>query len=123
MPHMSYQDPYGRQQPPPHPSVAPPPPGRGYPPIGGYPPAQPYAAPRQPLHYAPPTPPQPAGERNDGNSWGWQITEALLDLASGSSSHGLGNSSRDRVKTVLVIFGIAIAGIALLVTVAVLMSK
>ncbi|MUL83668.1 MULTISPECIES: hypothetical protein [unclassified Mycolicibacterium] len=124
---MSYPDPYHPpQQPPPGP-YPPGPQGYGYPPNGGYPPAQPYqayGAPQQPPYYPPPTvTPQPDAKRSDGNSWGWQIMEGLLDLFSGSSSYGLGKSSRDRVKTALIILGTTFAAIAIVIAVAVMMSK
>lgn len=108
---MSYPDPYHPQQQPPPGTY-----GYGYPPNGGYPPGQPYTAQPQPPYYpSPPVPPQPADKRNDGNSWGWQFLEALIDLFSGSTSHGLGKNARARVKTALLIFGITFGGIVLLV--------
>ncbi|MFV8163589.1 hypothetical protein ACNQVK_16105 [Mycobacterium sp. 134] len=49
--------------------------------------------------------------------------EALLNVFSGSTSHGLGDSARDRVKTALILVGVGILGIAILIAIVVLISK
>lgn len=126
---MSYPDPYHPQQQPPPGQYPPAPPGShgfGYPsnvpPNGGYPPAQPYGAQPQPPYYPPPpVPPQPEAERDNGNSRGWRMMDALLVLASGSGERG--GTARDRVKTQLIIFGVAMLGFAILMLVVVLIGK
>ncbi|OMC39919.1 hypothetical protein A5740_26245 [Mycobacterium sp. GA-1841] len=124
---MSYPDPYQPQQQPPPGQYPPPPPGPhgyGYPPNGGYPPTAPHGAQPQPPYYPPPpVPPQPDAKKHSGNSWGWRVMEGLLDLFSGSSSYGLGKTSRERVKTALIIFGTTFLAIALMITVVMMTSK
>ncbi|MFV8246132.1 hypothetical protein [Mycolicibacterium peregrinum] len=126
---MSYPDQYQPQQQPPRgpfpPAPPPPPPGpqeyghpHNVPPGGAHPHVPPYGTQHQPPYYPPAAvTPQPDAKRNDGNGWGWQLIEGLLDLFSGSSSHGLGKSSRERVKTALLIFGITFGGIVALVVI------
>ncbi|MBX8689935.1 hypothetical protein [Mycolicibacterium porcinum] len=117
---MSHPDPYQpQQQPPPGPYPPAPPGAQGY----SYPPAQPYGAQPQTPYYPPPVPPQPAGKRDDGNSRVWRILDNLMFFASDSNSQGLGNNARDRVKTALMIFGITFLAIAILIAIAVVMSK
>ncbi|MGA5545286.1 hypothetical protein ACPCIR_25880 [Mycobacterium sp. NPDC051198] len=124
---MSYPDPYHpQQQPPPgpYPTGAPGPQGYGYPPNGGYPPAQPYGAqPHPPYYPPPPLPPQPAAKRDDGNSRGWRILDNLMFFFSDAASEGLGTNARDRVKTSLVLLGIMFVLIAIVIAIAVVMSK
>lgn len=127
---MSYPDPYHpQQQPPPGPYPPAPPGGQGYgyPPNGGYPPAQPYqpyGAPQQPPYYPQPgATPQPDAKRDDGNSRVWRILDNLMFFASDSASQGLGKNARERVKTGLIILGVAIIGIALVIGIAVIASK
>lgn len=127
---MSYPDPYHpQQQPPPgpYPPAPPGPQGYGYPPNGGYPPAQPYqpyGAPQQPPYYPQPgATPQPDAKRDDGNSRVWRILDNLMFFASDSASQGLGKNARERVKTGLIILGVAIIGIALVIGIAVIASK
>lgn len=121
---MSYPDPYQPWQQPaagPYPPSSPAgsgPYGYGYPPNNGaYPPAQPYGAHQQPPYYPPPPTLQPAARQNDGNSRFWRFLDGLLCFATAESSHGLGKTARDRVKTVLIIFGVTFAVIAAIVLV------
>ncbi|MFD3037447.1 hypothetical protein [Mycolicibacterium senegalense] len=123
---MSYPDPYQPQQQPPPGPYPPAPPGYGYPPSvgnGGYPPAQTYGAPHQPPYYPAPPAPQPPATQDDGNSWGWQILQTLLFFGSGTTGHSLGDNARERVKTELIILGVAIIGIAIVIGIAVIASK
>lgn len=127
---MSYPDPYHPQQQPapgPYPPAPPGPQGYGYPPNGGYPPAQPYqpyGAPQQPPYYPQPAvTPQPDAKRDDGNSRVWRILDNLMFFASASASQGLGKNAQERVKTALIILGVAIIGIALVIGIAVIASK
>jgi hypothetical protein len=127
---MSYPDPYQAQQQPapgPYPPPAPSGPyGYGYPPNvapnGGHPPTQPSGAQPQPPYYPPPpVPPQPEAKRNNGNSRGWRIMDALLTLVSGSSERG--GTARDRAKTQLIILGAAVVSFAILMLILVLIGK
>ncbi|OBG21569.1 hypothetical protein A5768_26045 [Mycolicibacterium fortuitum] len=93
--------------------------GYGYPPNNGaYPPAQPYGAyQQQPPYYPPPPVPQPAAQRNGGNSRFWRFLEGLLVLGTGNFTDGFGKTARARVMTVLIIFGVTfvvLAGLILL---------
>lgn len=118
---MSYPDPHrSQQQPLPAPPPLPGPHGYGYPPNGGYRPTQPYGAQLPHPYYPPPDTTKPAGKPDKGNSWGWQLLEGLLVVVSGSSSHDLGKTSRDRVKAALMIIGITflvIVGVILVVAI------
>ncbi|SUA31606.1 Uncharacterised protein [Mycolicibacterium fortuitum] len=118
---MSYPDP---NQPWPQPAPGPYPPsppagsgpyGYGYPPNNGaYPPAPPYTHQQSP-YYPPPPASQPPARRNSGNSRFWQLLDGLLVLATGHLTHGLGETARARVLTVLTIFGLTLAVIAVVV--------
>ncbi|OLP02108.1 hypothetical protein BVU76_11965 [Mycolicibacterium porcinum] len=117
---MTYPNPYHPQQPPLPGSYPPAQPGPyGY----GYPPAQPYGAQPQLPYYPPPaaTPPKP--KRSNGDSWGWQLLAALVFFSGDSTGHGLGNDARERAKTGLMLWGLSILVIAIVVAIAVLMSK
>lgn len=126
---MSYPDPYHPQQQPPlgpYPPAQPGPYGYGYPPNvapnGGHPPTQPYGVQPQPPYYPPaPVPPQPEAKRDNGNSRGWRILDALMDLVSGSPERG--GTARDRVKTQLIILGVAVVSFAILMLILVLIGK
>lgn len=119
---MSYPDPNQPwQQPapghyPPSPPAGSGPYGYGYPPNNGaYPPAQPYGTHQQPPYYPPPPASQPPARRNGGNSRFWRFLDGLLVFASGNFTHGFGETARARVLTVLTIFGVTFAVLAIVI--------